>query len=225
MQAVNLWVPEVRQLLEHFAFLPPWRLDDIMVSYAPEGGSVGPHFDYYDVFLLQGYGQRKWQIGGTGKALCDESTARVANTPLRILSDFQVADQWLLNPGDMLYLPPQVAHHGIALGDCMTYSIGFRSPTAAEMLSDLATELLSRPHSPHYKDPDLTEAMASEIISPAFIEQARQLLTSILDDEMLLADWFARYMTAPKYPELVDETGEERRATIGTIHYKNGDAQ
>ena len=226
VQAVDLWVPEVKQLLNYFDFLPPWRLDDIMVSYAPEGGSVGPHFDYYDVFLIQGYGQRRWQIGGySGTEKCSEGSPRIENTSLRILSDFQPVEEWILEPGDMLYLPPQVAHHGVAIGDCMTYSVGFRAPTAAEMLSDLATELLSQPHSPHYKDPALTPAMASENIAPEFIEQARLLLNSILDNEDLLADWFARYMTAPKYPELLDETDELRSAKIENRQYTNGELQ
>ncbi|MCB1668428.1 MAG: cupin domain-containing protein [Porticoccaceae bacterium] len=224
VQAVDLWVPEVKQLLEHFSFLPPWRLDDIMVSYAPEGGSVGPHFDYYDVFLIQGYGQRRWQIGGhSEQQKCNEESPRVGGTPLRILDNFDPLEDWLLNPGDILYLPPQVAHHGVAVGESMTYSVGFRAPTAAEMLGDLATELLARPNSPHYQDPVLTPGMASEMISPEFIGQARKLLNNILEDDALLADWFARYMTTPKYPELVEETDERRVARTQLRKYVNGD--
>lgn len=225
VQAVDLWVPEVKQLLTHFNFLPSWRLDDIMVSYAPEGGSVGPHFDYYDVFLIQGHGQRRWQIGGTGERLCNESSPCLPDASLRILKEFEVEQEWLLEPGDMLYLPPQVAHHGVAVGDCMTYSVGFRAPTAAEMLGDLATELLSHPQSPHYKDPKLTPEMANAGITPAFIGELRQLLSSVLDDDALLGDWFARYMTAPKYPDLVDETEEERYVKLGDTHYKNGEIE
>jgi 50S ribosomal protein L16 3-hydroxylase len=224
VQAVDLWVPEVKSLLNYFSFLPPWRLDDIMVSYAPEGGSVGPHFDYYDVFLIQGLGQRRWQIGGhTANEKCNESSPRVAGTSLRILSDFDICEDWVLNPGDMLYLPPQVAHHGVAIGDCMTYSVGFRAPTAAEMLSDLATELLSRPHSPHYQDPPLTPEMATQNIAPEFIDQVRNLLGNALQDDALLTDWFARYMTAPKYPDLLEDTEEYRCANTDMQHYINGE--
>ncbi len=222
VQAVDLWLPEVKQLLEHFTFLPPWRVDDIMVSYAPKGGSVGPHFDYYDVFLLQGLGQRHWQIGGIGDKLCDEQSPREPDTALRILKDYPFEQEWVLEPGDMLYLPPQVAHWGTALGDCITYSIGFRAPSAAEMLSDLANELLSQSHSPHYKDPLLTPAMACEQISSQHIAQVRELLSSVLDDEALLADWFARYMTTPKYADLTDISGESRRAAVNGNRYQNG---
>ena len=98
VQAVDLWVPEVAALLREFAFLPPWRLDDIMVSYAQDGGSVGPHFDYYDVFLLQGAGQRRWQIGQA----CAASSPLLENTDLKILSQFRPTDEWVLNCGDML---------------------------------------------------------------------------------------------------------------------------
>ncbi|MGV6808185.1 MAG: cupin domain-containing protein, partial [bacterium] len=108
------------------------------VSYATVGGSVGPHFDYYDVFLLQGAGKRRWSIGQH----CDESSPLLENTPLKVLSAFEETDGWVLQPGDMLYLPPCIAHHGVAEDDeCMTYSVGFRSPTAVEMLNDLALEL------------------------------------------------------------------------------------
>ncbi len=222
VQAVDLWLPEVKQLLEHFTFLPPWRVDDIMVSYAPTGGSVGPHFDYYDVFLLQGLGQRRWQIGGIGDKLCDEQSPREPGSAVRILKDYPFEQEWVLEPGDMLYLPPQVAHCGTALGDCITYSIGFRAPSAAEMLGDLANELLSQPHSPHYKDPQLTPAMASEQISSQHIAQVRELLTSVLDDEALLADWFARYMTTPKYADLTEITRESRKAIVNGSAYQNG---
>lgn len=219
VQAVDLWVPEVKALLSRFNFLPPWRLDDIMVSYAPLGGSVGPHFDYYDVFLLQGLGQRHWQVGDR----CDPQSPRVAGTPLRILSDFQAVDEWVLNPGDMLYLPPQYSHWGVAENDCLTYSIGFRSPSLADMLGDLATELMTQDHPAYFKDPKLTTAMANESISPEFIQQLKHMLNDLLSDDHLLQDWFARYMTTPKYPEYTDDTGEARIASVAGVRYQNGE--
>ena len=124
VQGVDLWVPEVQELLAQFTFLPPWRLDDVMISFACPGGSVGPHFDQYDVFLLQVEGQRRWQIGPE----CSRETALRDDSPLRILKEFNVREEWLLEPGDMLYLPPGVAHWGVAETECLTYSIGFRSP-------------------------------------------------------------------------------------------------
>lgn len=221
VQAVDLWVPEVAELLTRFDFLPKWRIDDIMVSYAADGGSVGPHFDYYDVFLLQGAGRRRWQIG----AECDGDCPLVANTALKILQHFEPVDEWVLEPGDMLYLPPKVAHHGVAIGECTTFSVGFRAPAASEMLDDLATELLSGIALPkHLIDPPLTPAMATKQISAAHIASVRELLQATLDDEKLLAEWFAQYMTRPKYPDLVEETGEKRCAVLAdSTSFTNGE--
>ena len=218
VQGVDLWVPEAAHLLEHFHFLPSWRLDDIMVSYAPVGGSVGPHFDFYDVFLIQAQGQRHWQIG----QLCDQQTSILSETSLRILKEFTKTDEWVLNPGDMLYLPPQIAHFGIAENDCLTYSVGFRAPTLAEILGDLATELMAQGNSTYYRDPPLKPEMAGEHIDPLFIEQIQGMLTKLAGDKTLLGDWFARYMTAPKYPDLADELDEERCASVNGKQYING---
>jgi 50S ribosomal protein L16 3-hydroxylase len=211
VQAVDLWVPEVAEILSKFDFLPKWRIDDIMVSYAADGGSVGPHFDYYDVFLLQGAGKRRWQIGGP----CDADCPLVANTELKILQDFDAVDEWVLEPGDMLYLPPKIAHHGVAIGECTTFSVGFRAPAVSEMLDDLATELLSGVALPnHLTDPPLTPAMANEQISAAHLASVRKLLKDTLDDEKILGEWFAQYMTMPKYPDLVGMTEETRHAVL-----------
>ncbi len=221
VQAVDLWVPEVAELLGKFDFLPKWRIDDIMVSYAADGGSVGPHFDYYDVFLLQGQGRRRWQIGQR----CDTDSPLVANTQLKILQSFEAEYEWILEPGDMLYLPPKIAHHGVAIGECTTFSVGFRAPAVSEMLDDLAIELLSGIASPNYFiDPPLTPAMANNQISVAHIASVRELLQKTLDDEQLLGEWFARYMTRPKYPELVEATGELRTAVlVDGCSFSNGE--
>ncbi len=221
VQAVDLWVPEFKELLNRFSFLPPWRLDDIMVSYAAPGGSVGPHFDYYDVFLVQVHGQRQWQVGEK----CSAQTPLRTDTPLRILADFHANQEWTLEPGDILYLPPTVAHWGSAIDACMTCSVGFRAPTLSEMLGDLAA-CISEAGDTHYlTDPPLTLDMASTDIDGGFIDQARALLQQVLDDKQLLADWYARYMTSPKYPDLVDLTGEQRIAEIHGIRYENGQRQ
>ena len=232
VQGVDLWVPEVADLLSSFDFLPSWRVDDIMVSYAEDGGNVGPHFDYYDVFLIQGEGQRHWQIG----QLCSEADLHTDSTPLKILKNLEVLDEWTLNPGDMLYLPPKIAHHGVAIGQCTTFSVGFRAPAATEMLDDLATELLSRDITPnHLQDPPLNAAMANEPISGAYIQQVKELLQQTLDDEQMLGEWFAQFMTEPKYPSLVGMTEELRSASLENRpvegsdtsynHYLNGQKQ
>src|SRR3546814_14884173 len=110
-----------------------------MVSYAADEGGVGPHFDQYDVFLIQGLGKRRWQIGG----LCDSSTELLPHDDLRLLAGFEAADEWILEPGDILYVPPRVAHNGVAVGDdCMTYSIGFRAPSRGELIADWCDHLL-----------------------------------------------------------------------------------
>jgi len=127
VQSLNQFLPEADALLARFNFIPHARLDDLMASYAVPGGSVGPHFDSYDVFLLQGQGHRRWQISTqTDLALIDDA-------PLKILRRFKAEDEWVLGPGDMLYLPPHVAHYGVAVDACMTYSIGFRAPAAEEL--------------------------------------------------------------------------------------------
>lgn len=219
VQAVDLWVPDAQSLLNRFSFLPRWRMDDIMASFAPTGGSVGPHFDQYDVFLLQVEGERLWQVG----SYCDESTAILPNSELSILANFEPTQDWLLKPGDMLYLPPKLAHWGVAQSDCMTFSVGFRSPTLADMLGDLALDLGALDANPHYSDPELTPAMAGERVDQAFVQQAKTQLLRLLDNDDLIADWFARYMTRPKYPGLEEITEEQRTAQALGRRYRNGD--
>src|SRR3990167_5380334 len=133
VQGVNHHLPEAATLLQRFDFIPHARLDDLMVSYAPDGGGVGPHFDSYDVFLLQGQGKRLWRIRS------EEDLTLVDGAPLRILKNFKTEQEYLLEAGDMLYLPPHVAHWGIAVGDCITYSIGFRAPSAQELATQFLT--------------------------------------------------------------------------------------
>lgn len=220
VQAVDLWVPEVNELVGLFDFIPRWRLDDLMVSFATPGGGVGPHVDQYDVFLIQIEGERDWRIGTQAPG---EQVQR-PGTPLRVMENFETLDQWVLGPGDMLYLPPSVPHWGVAKTDCMTYSVGFRSPSASEMLGDLAVEVLARNTDPQYRDPPFTTAMAGEAIAPEFVQSAKALLMNLLDDDELLADWFARFMTAPKYPGLEELTRERRRAIARGIYYENGEA-
>lgn len=129
VQDVQHFSHEAHALLAEFNFLPQARIDDLMVSYAVKGGGVGPHFDSYDVFLLQGHGQRRWQISAQ-----DDLTLQ-NDLPLKILKHFQPAQEWVLNAGDMLYLPPVYAHNGVAASDdCVTWSIGFRAPSNQEML-------------------------------------------------------------------------------------------
>ncbi|MEQ9450405.1 MAG: cupin domain-containing protein [Pseudomonadales bacterium] len=221
VQAVELWVPELSDLLTRIPFLPRWRCDDIMVSYAAPGGGVGPHFDQYDVFLVQAEGTRRWQIGQR----CDEHTTLRPDSDLSLLAEFHAEQEWLLAPGDVLYLPPGVAHWGIAETAGITLSIGFRSPSLAELMDDLAVEIAARPHNRHLRDPALTPAMANDEIHPAYIAQVQALLSEMIADEKLLGDWLARYMTRPKYPDLTDDTAEQRRASFDGTRYLNGERE
>lgn len=195
VQAVDQWVPEVNELLNHFRFIPNWRLDDIMISFAPDKGSVGPHFDYYDVFLLQGLGKRRWKIGQT----CDVNSPRVEGTPLNILQDFTTQDEWVLESGDMLYIPPGVAHWGIAEGDCMTYSIGFRAPSHADILTELSQDIASTlSNDLRFSDPQLTLQKNPGEINNEAIAQIQQILQQHFTIDNI-AHWFGKHMTERKY--------------------------
>ncbi|WP_371366482.1 JmjC domain-containing protein [Pseudomonas sp. QL9] len=207
VQAVDQFVPEVAELLEHFKFLPSWRIDDVMISYAAPGGGVGPHFDNYDVFLLQGHGRRRWKIG----QMCDADSPMLPHADLRILANFEQSEEWVLEPGDMLYLPPRVAHYGIAEDDCMTYSVGFRAPSAAEVLThftDFLAQFLSDEE--RYSDAGMSAVKSDEDqhkIQRDALDRLKNLLQEHMSDERLLLTWFGQFMTEPRYPELV--TGEE----------------
>ena len=199
VQAVDQHVPDVAALIEPFRFIPNWRIDDVMVSYASDGGGVGPHFDHYDVFLIQGLGQRRWQIGG----MCDDRTPLRSHEDLLLLANFEAVDEWILNPGDMLYIPPGIAHNGVAVGkDCMTYSIGFRSPSRKELISNWCDALLpTLTDDDRYCDPDLSIQQNPGEISVSAIDRLHGMLTEKLNDRKAFAQWFGEYSSTPRYPE------------------------
>lgn len=199
VQAVDQFSPDVAQILEHFKFLPNWRIDDVMISFAVPGGSVGPHYDNYDVFLLQAEGQRSWQVG----QICDAESPLLTHPDLRILADFAPTDEWLLEPGDMLYLPPRLAHWGIAQTDCMTWSVGFRAPSSAEVISHYA-DFVARflPEEQRYSDAGMSPISNPSYIRAEDIKRLRQLINQQLSDDRMLLTWFGQYMTEPRYPEL-----------------------
>ncbi|MDH4582589.1 cupin domain-containing protein [Pseudomonas sp. BN415] len=214
VQAVDQFVPEVAELLENFRFLPSWRIDDVMISFAAPGGGVGPHFDNYDVFLLQGHGRRRWKIG----QMCDAESALLPHADLRILADFQQTDEWVLEPGDMLYLPPRLAHFGIAEDDCMTYSVGFRAPSAAEVLTHF-TDFLAQflPDEERYSDAGAAPVSDPHEIQRDALDRLKSLLTEHMSDERLLLTWFGQFMTEPRYPELLAGAEVEEDDFLGAI--------
>ncbi|MBA4742445.1 MAG: cupin domain-containing protein [Azoarcus sp.] len=193
VQGLNLWVREADALLHRFDFIPQARLDDLMVSYATDGGGIGAHFDSYDVFLLQGFGQRRWRIS-------DQSEHRlVEGAPLKLVADFHPTEEWVLEPGDMLYLPPRYAHEGTAIGECTTYSIGFRAPSAQELGSEFLGWLAERRHlEGMYTDPDLALQENSAAISATMIERVAGMLDAIRWGQDDVADFLGHYLSEPK---------------------------
>lgn len=227
VQAVDQFVPEVAELLGHFRFLPSWRIDDVMISFAAPGGSVGPHFDNYDVFLLQAQGKRNWKIG----QMCNSESPLLQHADLRILAEFEQSEEWVLEPGDMLYLPPRLAHFGIAEDDCMTYSVGFRAPSAAEVLTHF-TDFLSQylTDEERYTDADAQPVSDPHQIQADALDRLKGLLAEHMSDERMLLTWFGQFMTEPRYPELVagEELGEEDFITSlenGAILVRNPSAR
>jgi len=194
IQKANQLLPELAELLQQFNFIPGWRIDDVMVSFAPQQGSVGPHVDQYDVFLLQGLGTRRWQISTRDLSQC----ALWDNSELQILREFESEQEWELVPGDMLYLPPNVAHYGIALDDCMTFSIGFRAPSYSELLSAWTDDqLVHIPARLHYQDPDLQPQAHSGEIDVAARQRIRAIIRQQFVSDEEVDRWFGRYITEP----------------------------
>ena len=193
VQDVDKWDGDVANLLDAFAFLPSWRIDDIMVSYAVDGGSVGAHVDQYDVFLLQAQGHRRWRIDSS----LNPTTAFRDDAELRLLRELKPDHDWLLEPGDMLYLPPGVPHYGVAEGDCLTFSIGMRAPAVNELIVDFAESLAEAlPEDLRYRDVGMIVADEPGKIDAAAIARVREALTKLSDiDDASLAAWFPRFIT------------------------------
>ena len=200
VQNVNHHLQSAADLLRQFNFIPHARLDDLMVSYAPDGGGVGPHFDSYDVFLLQGQGKRLWRVSE------QKELALVDGAPLRILQDFQTEQEWLLEPGDMLYLPPKMAHWGIAVGDCMTYSIGFRAPAAQELVTEFLAYLQDKcVANGLYGDPGLELQQHPAKIGSAMIKQVSEMLNKIQWEKSDVAEFLGQYLSEPKPHVVFDQ--------------------
>lgn len=198
VQALDHQMPAVADLLEAFQFIPNWRVDDIMASFAPVGGSVGPHYDYYDVFLIQAHGQRRWQIGQQ----CDEDSELLPNLPVRVLKDFHASQEWFLNPGDMLYLPPGIAHYGVAENDCMTFSVGFRAPSEQELINDFVHFLLAHTdQGRRYSDPDLKEQINPGWLSQSAVERVTDTLQRLVSDREQISSWLGEFLSHTKYDQ------------------------
>ena len=202
---VEKYLPELAWIIDRFRFVPEWCIDDLMISYAAEGGSVGPHLDHYDVFILQAQGHRHWQLHG--QAVAEDN--QVAGTELRIQKDFQAEQEWLLSPGDLIYIPPGVSHYGVAQDECMSFSIGFRAATHAEMLQDFV-EFVSRglPDDAVFRDPGLAVQQHANEITAATMDAVRTILLDYLrPDHPELPRWFGRFVSDVK-TDITPGTGQ-----------------
>lgn len=193
VQGVNLHDDAADALLRQFRFIPDARLDDLMISYATDGGGVGPHFDSYDVFLLQAHGRRRWRIGA------QKDLSLLDDMPLKILRNFQPQQEFVLEPGDMLYLPPHYAHDGTAIGECMTYSIGFRAPSYQELGEAFLQFMADSIDLPgRYADSGLAAGKHPAEIGPAMLSQVAAQLDKVRFTQDDITIFLGEYLSEPK---------------------------
>jgi 50S ribosomal protein L16 3-hydroxylase len=192
VNGVDRFVPSLNGFLDHFSFIPFWRIDDVMISVAYDKGNVGAHVDNYDVFLVQGAGKREWMI--EDRPVLEDDF--VPGLPIRLLRKFKPTHRWVLEPGDILYLPPRFPHHGIAQGDrCMTISVGFRAPSINELINGIVTDALARnDDSIRYSDPELKPQAPGEIPQET-IQKIRTILSKELLSEEKIGEWLGRYVS------------------------------
>ncbi|WP_347463730.1 cupin domain-containing protein [Acinetobacter thermotolerans] len=205
VQAVDHYSFDLSELWKKFPFIPQWRRDDIMASYAPKGGSVGKHFDYYDVFLVQGYGHRRWQLG----QMCDVETEFLPGQPLKLLPEMDVNFDEVLAPGDLLYVPPGLSHYGVAEDDCLTFSFGFRMPNVSDMMDRVGDKFAENEA---LRNP-LTDIIRDQISAPGQVtthelEYLKDKVMEQLLNSNMLEDAIMTLMSEPKYPENIPEAEE-----------------
>lgn len=192
VQDLNRYIPELNMLLDSFNFLPAWRIDDVMASYAAPLGTVGPHTDQYDVFLIQGRGTRTWQIN----TQCDGSEKLMPGLDLRILAEFKAEQEFVLQPGDMLYLPPGVQHHGVSEVPCITYSVGFRAATQLELLGDYIDQrTLHSCDEVRFRDGPIEADTHNGEIKPAARQRIRDMIKQLPGSDEEIDDWFGKFIT------------------------------
>lgn len=199
VQGVDRFLSEASDLTSNFNFIPNWRFDDVMVSYSAPGGGVGPHYDLYDVFLIQGHGERLWRLGGNKEST---NAPLVEGIPLKILAKYEASTEIKVKQGDVLYLPPMWGHDGISLSEAITYSVGFRSPPIGELLHRLAFEgATSSQGESLFEDESFDGQKEPGQITKQSIQGALQKVIDLIDDEQMLARCFGSYVTEPKEPQ------------------------
>jgi len=197
VQGLDLHLRAAHALLQRFRFVSDARLDDLMASYATDGGGVGPHVDSYDVFLIQAHGRRRWRISR------QRDLALVAGLPLKILDDFRPGAEWVLDPGDLLYLPPGVAHDGVALGECITLSVGFRAPSWQELVEPWFLQQAGRTTMPgRYADPGMPPTARPGALPAAMIEAAWRRLSRLRPRRSDAVEMLLAQLTEPK-PQVI----------------------
>lgn len=193
VQGVNLHDDMADRLLNRFRFIPDARLDDLMISYATDTGGVGPHFDSYDVFLLQAHGKRRWRIGA------QKDLSLIEGMPLKILRNFTPTQEYVLEPGDMLYLPPHYAHEGVAEGECMTYSIGFRAPSWQELGEAFMNFMADNVDlSGRYADPQLAPTTHPAKIGDDMVDNVGKQFAKLAARPEDIAIFLGEYLSEPK---------------------------
>lgn len=208
VQAVDQLVDEVADLKLAFPFLPSWRIDDVMISFATPGGGVGPHFDHYDVFLVQGQGRRRWQLGPK----VPSDSHQMTESGLKLLKNFEPEQEVILECGDVLYIPPGYGHWGTAETAGLCYSVGFRAPSKAEMLEAFSDTLIDQSiDSDRFRDLplDASETRSPGQIDLAHLEHQWQQLLPLLQDSNAFYRSFGKLVTRPRYPELVAQAAAE----------------
>ncbi len=217
VQEVDSHLPHVAAILEHVSFVPRWLLDDVMVSIAPAGGSVGPHIDQYDAFLVQVEGQRRWQLESTPRT----TVTLIEGADLAVLSDFDPACEHVLGPGDVLYVPPGLAHHGVAVDDAQTWSIGLRAPNTHDLvLSYVDTVLEHIPFDAFYRTTDRRTPANQAEISSQNVQAFRALIDRALDSDRF-ASWLGRHLSRPR-SEYESDDGATRSRTAKTVALRGG---
>ncbi len=202
IQAVDHYSFDLAELWKKFPFIPQWRRDDIMVSYAAKGGSVGQHFDFYDVFLVQGYGHRRWQLG----QMCDAESEFVEGQPLKLLPEMEINFDEVLAPGDLLYVPPGLSHYGVAEDDCLTYSFGFRMPNIADMMDRVSDKFVE---DQQLRNPliDILRNKQNPIgqVTQVELDYLKTELLAKLNNSKVLEDAIMSLMAEAKYPENIPD--------------------
>lgn len=196
VQAVDHWHPEAAQLLEPFRFIPNWRIDDLMISYSTPGGGVGPHLDQYDVFIIQGEGRRHWRVG-----LPDASLKQFAqNKSLLQVEAFTAVIDCVLEPGDILYIPPGCPHEGYAIENALNYSVGFRAPNQQDLLSSFADHIIdTESGQKRYTDHTLALRDSKGELTQSEVDKVKTLMQALIENDSLFKNWLGNTLSQPKH--------------------------